>query len=450
MVPDAVYHEAARAIVAQPRRDRRRHRHGAHRVRRHVRPAGGRGGGGHRRGDGQHGRSPVRRRRGRPPPAAAANTTRLRAARVLIVVAGMEGALPSVVAGLVRGAGDRRADERRLRRQLRRHRGAARHAEQLRQRRVGGEHRQRLRRRVRRLRQSRHALQHFRTRSRCRALEFDRIVSIVAGLAVTPTGRERLEALAPLTEPARVGAAQARHDRRRALPAESPGLPAARAVGARGRSSTRWHVEGRALEPLRLLGLADYLESIEATRDASSQSATEPLPDPEAAGRGRRLVPGRDRRRAPQDRAVAARWPTTPARRSPASATGCGGSESKLRSTLESFLRERETSKYLQEQVVTDRNGRYVLMVRAEHRGAIPGHRARRVGQRRQPVPRAARHGRDQQRHRRARGAGGRGGPPHPARADRRVPRRGPTTSSARSTWPPSSTSSRRGRASRR
>ena len=45
----------------------------------------------------------------------------------------------------------------------------------------------------------------------------------------------------------------------------------------------------------------------------------------------------------------------------------------RLRSTLESFLRERETSKYLQEQVVTDRNGRYVLVVRSEHRGAIPG-----------------------------------------------------------------------------
>ena len=45
----------------------------------------------------------------------------------------------------------------------------------------------------------------------------------------------------------------------------------------------------------------------------------------------------------------------------------------KLRTTLESFLRERDTSKYLQEQVVTDRNGRYVLVVRSEHRSAIPG-----------------------------------------------------------------------------
>ena len=45
----------------------------------------------------------------------------------------------------------------------------------------------------------------------------------------------------------------------------------------------------------------------------------------------------------------------------------------RLRSTLESYLRGRDTAKYLQDQIVTDRNGRYVLVVRAEHRSAIPG-----------------------------------------------------------------------------
>jgi hypothetical protein len=46
-------------------------------------------------------------------------------------------------------AGHRRPHEHRLRRQLRRHRGAARYAELLRQRRYGGEHRQRFRRGLR-------------------------------------------------------------------------------------------------------------------------------------------------------------------------------------------------------------------------------------------------------------------------------------------------------------
>ena len=45
----------------------------------------------------------------------------------------------------------------------------------------------------------------------------------------------------------------------------------------------------------------------------------------------------------------------------------------RLKGTLESFLRNRDTAKYLQDQVVTDRNGRFVLVVRAEHRSAIPG-----------------------------------------------------------------------------
>src|SRR5206468_1882689 len=45
----------------------------------------------------------------------------------------------------------------------------------------------------------------------------------------------------------------------------------------------------------------------------------------------------------------------------------------RLRSTLESYLRGKETSKYLQDQVVTERNGRYVLVVKTEQRGAIPG-----------------------------------------------------------------------------
>src|SRR5438045_3896579 len=40
---------------------------------------------------------------------------------------------------------------------------------------------------------------------------------------------------------------------------------------------------------------------------------------------------------------------------------------------LESYLRGKETAKYLQDQVVTERNGRYVLLVKSEHRSGIPG-----------------------------------------------------------------------------
>src|SRR5439155_26833201 len=46
---------------------------------------------------------------------------------------------------------------------------------------------------------------------------------------------------------------------------------------------------------------------------------------------------------------------------------------SRLRTTLESYLRGKDTSKYLQDQVVMERNGRYVLVVKTEHRTGIPG-----------------------------------------------------------------------------
>ena len=78
------------------------------------------------------------------------NRERLIEARVVIVCAGMEGALPSVVGGLVDVPGDRRADQRRLRRELPRPGRAARDAQQLRQQRDRRQHRQRLRRRLRR------------------------------------------------------------------------------------------------------------------------------------------------------------------------------------------------------------------------------------------------------------------------------------------------------------
>ena len=75
-----------------------------------------------------------------------------------------------------------------------------------------------------------------------------------------------------------------------------------------------------------------------------------------------------------------------------------------------------ELGSALQEPIVTLRNGRYVVPVKAEARSPGQGHRPRRVGQRPDPVHRAARRRRARQRL--ARGAGRR------ARGDRAHPRR--------------------------
>src|SRR5687768_1652030 len=93
-----------------------------------------------------------------------------------------------------------------------------------------------------------------------RALEFDRIVSVVTGLAVTSTGEHRLASLHPLTDAANVvGAQRATTEATRFL-ADHPGFPL-RGPADLGAILAGLGVDGRALEPLRLLGLAEYLES---------------------------------------------------------------------------------------------------------------------------------------------------------------------------------------------
>jgi DNA mismatch repair protein MutS2 len=203
-----------------------------------------------------------------------------------------------------------------------------------------------------------------------RALEFDRIVSVVAGLAVTPTGQDRLAELAPLTEAAAVVEAQKATSEGTRFLADQPGFPL-RAPSDLEAIIDALGVDGRALESLRLLGLADYLESIEHSRGAiRNASGTFPILE----GLVERIASFKGeiadvRRKIDPSGEVADN--ATPALAS--IRDRLRRHRSKLRTTLESFVRGRETSKYLQEQVVTDRNGRYVLVVRSEHRSAIPG-----------------------------------------------------------------------------
>lgn len=238
-----------------------------------------------------------------------------------------------------------------------------------------------------------------------KALEFDRIVAVVAGLAVTPTGRDRMEELSPLTDAAAVAAAQkATTDGTRFLAAH-PGFPLRAPADLRDILEAL-NTDGRALEPRRLLGVAEYLESIAQTQRAVTSTRMTST----RAGSTRRTSAGTPTNVADQAAVIPGDpasadigWPTlsrlvaavasfqveiADVRRkidpsgdvadnaSPALSSireRLRRQRAKLRSTLESFLRERETSKYLQEPVITDRNGRYVLMVRAEHRAAVPG-----------------------------------------------------------------------------
>ncbi|HEY0873234.1 MAG TPA: Smr/MutS family protein [Vicinamibacterales bacterium] len=202
-----------------------------------------------------------------------------------------------------------------------------------------------------------------------RALEFDRIVSAVSGLAQTPMGEARLEALEPSTDASAVA-------RRLAATSETTSFLIDNRIALQAAPEfdailEGLSVEGRPLEPGQLLAVASFLSSVDVTANAirrarmafpilrgiadSTASFTREINEVRS-----KIDPAGDVSddASPELKSIRERLRKQRAR---------------LRGTLESYLRGKDTAKYLQQQVVTDRNGRYVLVVRAEHRSAIPG-----------------------------------------------------------------------------
>src|SRR5262245_13127300 len=201
-----------------------------------------------------------------------------------------------------------------------------------------------------------------------RALEFDRVVEAVGRFALTPGGAARLQRLEPLTDAAPVShALAATSETVRFLDDSDIELRAPADLDAVLASLT---VEGAPLEPLQLVSLASFLATVDATaaaiRRAKDVRILQAIADTaasfehETADIRQKIDPSGE----VVDSASAALRALRDRLRK---------QRARLRGTLESYLRGKDTAKYLQQQVVTDRNGRYVLVVRAEHRGAIPG-----------------------------------------------------------------------------
>ena len=202
------------------------------------------------------------------------------------------------------------------------------------------------------------------------ALEFHRIVEAVRSLAATPLGRDRLAQLRPQSDPRRVSQwLGATTEGVRYL--ADGGLFPLQAPPDIDATLSALAIEGRPLEPLRLLGLADFLSSLEETRASIRRAAGSyvylaSLSEMAASFKAEvgdireKIDAGGEvnDHASGELRSIRDRLRKQRAR---------------LRNTLESYLRGRDTARYLQDQIVTDRNGRYVLVVRAEHRSAIPG-----------------------------------------------------------------------------
>jgi DNA mismatch repair protein MutS2 len=203
-----------------------------------------------------------------------------------------------------------------------------------------------------------------------RALEFDRVVEMVRGFALTPMGDERLARLAPAGDPQKVADwLAATTETTRYLDANS--LFPLRAPAELPQVLASLAVEGRALEPARLLMLAAFLDSVDEAKTAIRRAPAS-FPHLEAAAGGAASFSAettqvRDKI-SPSGDVVDDASPELKHIRD-----RLRKQRSRLRGTLESYLRGKDTAKYLQDLVVTERNGRYVLVVKSEHRTSIPG-----------------------------------------------------------------------------
>jgi DNA mismatch repair protein MutS2 len=202
-----------------------------------------------------------------------------------------------------------------------------------------------------------------------RALEYDRIVEAVSRFAQTPPGAARLEQLQPMTDVRAVAAAlAATSETARFLRNSEISFQAPQELDA---MLTSLAVEGRVLEPQALVALAGFLASVDVTctsirRVRSAFPILGAVADANATFEAE--IADIRRKIGPAHEVVDDASPELAMLRE-----RLRKQRSRLRGTLESYLRGRDTSRYLQQQIVTDRNGRYVLVVRSEHRTAIPG-----------------------------------------------------------------------------
>ncbi len=204
-----------------------------------------------------------------------------------------------------------------------------------------------------------------------RSLEFDRVVEVVQSFALTPLGAAQLAELRPRTD---IRSAQA------ALAAtsecvrylESNGPVGLDAPAGLEQALTSLAIEGLPLEAGHLRGLAAFLSSVDAVRRAVASADGGPFPALQTTLEGCRSFAGEisqirtkidDAGSVVDDASDALRTIRGQLRRQ----------TNRLRSTLDSYLRGKGTARYLQERIVTERAGRHVLVIKAEHRDAIPG-----------------------------------------------------------------------------
>lgn len=207
------------------------------------------------------------------------------------------------------------------------------------------------------------------TEETLRVLEYDKIRGIVAGFTATAPGRERAIALHPLESEEAIAASLAEITEMTGLLA-SAGAPPVGGCHDLREPLRRLRAEGSWLPPETLL---DVLASAEAAADCRRYFAERDRA-PHLSDRARELAPLPELRRqirgsiGPRGEILDGASFELGELRHDIQST-----RTRIRRLLERLLNAENLSAAFQERIITERGGRYVVPVRADHRGQVKG-----------------------------------------------------------------------------
>lgn len=204
-----------------------------------------------------------------------------------------------------------------------------------------------------------------------KTLEFNKIRERLAEHAATATGREALRMLEPETDTEAVRVRLAETSEARNYTSKK-GTPPISAIGEVHGAVRRSRV-GSVLSCGELLRVAAVLQTAGKLKKYADTENFE-TEYPRLFAQICRLTPCADLARRLTDAIVDEN--TVDSGASPALGVirrKMAGTTEKIREILDEIIRSQNYAKVLQEQLVTMRAGRYVVPVRAEHRGALPG-----------------------------------------------------------------------------
>lgn len=202
-----------------------------------------------------------------------------------------------------------------------------------------------------------------------RVLEFEKIRALLLGQAGSVPGRARIEALTPATEPEAVREALSRTQEAVDL-LERPGRQPYHDLPDIAEALQAARVEGLHLEPGALLDVASFAQGASEIARAVGLAEQAPSLSRRAAGIAdfgdlaaalrRAILPSLELADDASPRLAEIRRAMLRMR-------------AQLHSVMESYLRGKDAERLLQDKLITTRNDRCVLLLKAEHRGQIPG-----------------------------------------------------------------------------